>query len=280
MTAKLPAFQFYPGDWLKDPALSMCAPATRGVWIDLLCAMHETRTGTVAGTLPQLARLCRCAPEDISEALTDLISTRTAEVQYQAATEKGVITITSRRLKREAKLREEAAARQRKSRGKSDEKKPPVTDCHTPVTDAQIIEPFDVAETGETLSQNCHNASSSSSSISIHSVTKVTGGEAPPRADVIWDLGVNLLRPPNGWPNDRAECAARSFLGRLAKDHGKGALALAIATTSAAAPVEPREYLVKVLQGGINARNQQFGQNTGAGKSANGKARIIASKPI
>jgi hypothetical protein len=34
-----PAFQFYAMDWLTDPALRLCDPATRGVWIDLLCYM-------------------------------------------------------------------------------------------------------------------------------------------------------------------------------------------------------------------------------------------------
>jgi len=39
---KLPAFQFYPGDWLKDPNLRRCTHAAKGVWIDLLCLMHES----------------------------------------------------------------------------------------------------------------------------------------------------------------------------------------------------------------------------------------------
>lgn len=39
--SKKPSFQFYPGDWLKDPALRMCSPAARGVWMDLLCLLHE-----------------------------------------------------------------------------------------------------------------------------------------------------------------------------------------------------------------------------------------------
>ena len=38
---KRPSFQFYPGDWLKDPALRSCSPAARGVWIDLVCLLHE-----------------------------------------------------------------------------------------------------------------------------------------------------------------------------------------------------------------------------------------------
>jgi len=59
--AKVKPFQLYTGDWLKDPNLSMCSPHTRGIWIDLLCAMHENnRSGQVTGNIGQIARLCRC----------------------------------------------------------------------------------------------------------------------------------------------------------------------------------------------------------------------------
>jgi len=39
--SKLPAFQFYPGDWRKDPDLSRCSKAAKGVWIDMLSLMFE-----------------------------------------------------------------------------------------------------------------------------------------------------------------------------------------------------------------------------------------------
>lgn len=39
--SKLPAFMFYPGDWMKDPNLRRCSQAARGVWIDMLCLMFE-----------------------------------------------------------------------------------------------------------------------------------------------------------------------------------------------------------------------------------------------
>ena len=38
---KEPSFQFYPGDWLKDPALRACSSEARSLWIDLLCLMFE-----------------------------------------------------------------------------------------------------------------------------------------------------------------------------------------------------------------------------------------------
>ncbi len=41
---KYPYFQFYPGDWLKDGALRRCSPAARGLWIDMLCLMHNSET--------------------------------------------------------------------------------------------------------------------------------------------------------------------------------------------------------------------------------------------
>lgn len=39
--SKLPSFQFYPGDWMKDPDLSRCLAGARGLLADLLCLMHE-----------------------------------------------------------------------------------------------------------------------------------------------------------------------------------------------------------------------------------------------
>lgn len=38
---KRPAFQFYPADWRKDVQLRSCSLAARGLWMDLICVMHE-----------------------------------------------------------------------------------------------------------------------------------------------------------------------------------------------------------------------------------------------
>lgn len=39
---KLPAFQFYPGDWRKDPGVQSLDYFARGVWFEILCLMHES----------------------------------------------------------------------------------------------------------------------------------------------------------------------------------------------------------------------------------------------
>jgi len=47
---KMPAFQFYPGDWMKDPCVRRCSHAARGVWVDMLCLMFECSPRGVLGT--------------------------------------------------------------------------------------------------------------------------------------------------------------------------------------------------------------------------------------
>lgn len=39
---KRPSFQFYPADWRKEPSLSTCSLAARGLWIELMCVAHES----------------------------------------------------------------------------------------------------------------------------------------------------------------------------------------------------------------------------------------------
>lgn len=39
---KRPAFQFYPADWRSDVELRSCSLAARGLWIDLMCVMHNS----------------------------------------------------------------------------------------------------------------------------------------------------------------------------------------------------------------------------------------------
>ena len=38
---KHPWMKFYPSDWRADPALRTCSIAARGLWMEMLCVMHE-----------------------------------------------------------------------------------------------------------------------------------------------------------------------------------------------------------------------------------------------
>ena len=39
---KMPALQFYPADWRKDPGVQSLGYFERGVWFEMLCMMHES----------------------------------------------------------------------------------------------------------------------------------------------------------------------------------------------------------------------------------------------
>lgn len=116
-------FPFNASDWLSDPLLSMCQPATRGIWIDAIAAMlKQGRSGALVGTPCQLARVTRCTEAAFMDALNDLLTTGTADVTNR----NGVVTLINRRMQREAKEREDNRLRQQKKRGSQE--------CHAPVT--------------------------------------------------------------------------------------------------------------------------------------------------
>jgi hypothetical protein len=121
--AKLPWFKFNPSWWMSDTELSKCTPATRGVWIDLLCAMHQSgRSGELRGTTDQIARLARCSTAELTQALTELQTTGTADVTFR----NNDVTVINRLMKREAKERKDTALRVKKHRSNDDvtKKKP------------------------------------------------------------------------------------------------------------------------------------------------------------
>ncbi len=115
--------QFFVDDWLSDQDLSLCMPATRGVWMDLLCAMHKAgRSGELRGTYEQLARIARCSTAELALALTDLQTTVTAVISER----NGVVTIVNRRMKTDSEKRKADNDRQMRHRSKS--RGDPVTD--------------------------------------------------------------------------------------------------------------------------------------------------------
>lgn len=108
-----PWLKFYTSDWRSDPALRMCSLAARGLWLELICLMHEaTPYGQllVNGHSPtdaQLAVLVGASPDQIAAMLNEL---ETAGVFSR--TRAGVIY--SRKLTRMAKKAAEARNNGRK----------------------------------------------------------------------------------------------------------------------------------------------------------------------
>lgn len=90
MTA--PWFKFYPTSWRADPALRMCSMGARGMWMEMLCLMHEAepRGSLLIKGNPvsarQLAALCGCSLKEATAFLEELedagVFSRDGEVVY------------------------------------------------------------------------------------------------------------------------------------------------------------------------------------------------------
>lgn len=131
---KLPYLPLYTGDWRKDIKLTACTPATRGVWIDLLCAMHdEDRTGELRGTAEWFAILARCSASEVVQALTELQTKGAADV---ARERNGTWFVCNRRMRKECERRKANADRQMRHResARNAHNKDPVT----PFTENEI----------------------------------------------------------------------------------------------------------------------------------------------
>lgn len=94
-----PWLKFYPNDWRSDPALRSCSVAARGLWMEMICVMHEatSRGDLTIGNLPvsprQLASISGVPLKEANRLLDELeaagVFSRNGEIIY------------SRRMKRE-----------------------------------------------------------------------------------------------------------------------------------------------------------------------------------
>jgi hypothetical protein len=99
---KQPAFQFYPGDWLRDTQLQMVSFHTQGMWINILCRMWDApERGILRGTVDQLAQLIHCKISDLETFLNENKKTKFANVTFCNE----IVTIVNRRMRKEEKAR-------------------------------------------------------------------------------------------------------------------------------------------------------------------------------
>lgn len=163
---KFPYMQFFTGDWKKDPAVGMCSITARGVWVEMLIAMHDSdRSGILRGTTDQLALLVRCSTSELDQAITEFQTTGVADVTKDR---NGVVTVKNRRMAREAKGREITAQRQRKHRARDD--------CNDDVTPASRNGHRDTSDVKrQTSSSMSDSLSASSGSLTSSELEKRRG---------------------------------------------------------------------------------------------------------
>ena len=104
---KRPSFQFYPADWLRDTALRSCSTGARGLWIDMICYMHEgnpygyLKVGEKVILAANLARMVGEPLEIVERWLAELREANVFDIDAGA--------ICSRRMIRDEKLRQKRA---------------------------------------------------------------------------------------------------------------------------------------------------------------------------
>lgn len=111
---KLPAFQFYPGDWLRDP-VSGCSIGAQGLWLRMMMLMHDSQEYGYLSLDHQpippvsVARRCACTVEEYESLLSELFA-----AGVPSRTLEGVIYC--RRMVREGIERDQARERKRRQR--------------------------------------------------------------------------------------------------------------------------------------------------------------------
>jgi hypothetical protein len=76
---KLPSFQFYPGDWMKDPNLSRASLSAKGALVEILCLAFECekrgvlKTGSHAWTIEEISRAMRGSNDENEKAIRELL---------------------------------------------------------------------------------------------------------------------------------------------------------------------------------------------------------------
>jgi hypothetical protein len=106
---KRPSFQFYPGDWLRSTKLRSCSVGARGLWIDMICLMHEgapygyLKVGAKVILPANLARMIGATLPEVEGWLSEL-----EHAEVFSRDDAGCLF--SRRMVRDEKLRESRAA--------------------------------------------------------------------------------------------------------------------------------------------------------------------------
>jgi hypothetical protein len=245
---KRPAFQFYPSDWRTDPGLRLCSLPARGLWIEMLCLMHEGEpyghltASSVALDAAKLARLIGENSNNVKKWLKEL-----DDGKVFSRNDSGVIY--SRRMLRDESIREARAAGGAQGGsfghlgGKHGTKggRPPKSE--TPLND----------EPKGGLKPSPSSSSSSPSPSKEEPIANAMDGEPSQDANPTDDpIDLKALLFSTGKPyltrNGVSLSNAGSILGKWRQSYGDGAVIDALALAQAEACSDPIPFITKLLE--------------------------------
>ncbi len=95
-------YKRFPQDWMSDPQLGRCAPATRGIWADIIENCYLTNSAYLSGPTTELCRVCRCSESEFLGAISELKKHKVGEFSLTDGQHK----IGCRRIIRQLKLKD------------------------------------------------------------------------------------------------------------------------------------------------------------------------------
>lgn len=118
---KAPAIQWYYKDWLSDRKLQLASASTRGIWMNILMYMidcsldgEECEHGELANLdIDKITRLGSCSKPEAELFIEESLELKFCDI---CVTRHGVVSVMSRRLKRDEKNRRDARRRKREQR--------------------------------------------------------------------------------------------------------------------------------------------------------------------
>lgn len=112
--------KWFVGDWKKNPKVRLLTAESKGVWLEILCAMHELDSYELMGTIRELSKQSGVEKDEMERSLIELEKYEVANIVRDKSQ---VVTVVSRRRMKEAEMREYESERKKKYRESIKEKK-------------------------------------------------------------------------------------------------------------------------------------------------------------
>lgn len=239
---KRPSFQFYPADWRANAKLRRCTFAERGVWLEVMCLLHDSdEYGVLRWPLKDVSRTLGVR-QSVLQSLHKKLVLKGADVGERCEgftytprhagqagdpvelieSQDGPLWYSSRMVVDEY-VRQRRGQASRFGNGNQPPKPQPKPKPKPPIGDGKGDGP---------------TSSSSSKNYAADADEKPSSGGTK---EAIWNLGVSVLCRAGD-----SEKQARAFLGKFAKDEGK--LAKVISYLAANPKVQPKAYIAKAMQ--------------------------------
>jgi hypothetical protein len=243
-----PSFQFYPGDWSKNANLRHCSPAARGVWVDILCLLHDSEAeyGVLRWPLKDVANAAGAPMPLVKELVAKGVlkgADKGAEAYVYRPKHAGkvgepVILVApldgpvwfSSRFVRDEYVRQRRGESTRFDTANQPESRSPKGGIGERQGDGPSSSSSSSQETSE-ANASAADAAAGSVENSVKTAAELTKSE-------LWRAGKSLLQQ-GGMPT--AQCG--TFVGKLVKDYGDELVIDAVRSAVVAQPADAATYL-------------------------------------